>query len=365
MSTGKTPRRKNLLVGHPAWTERLSEEWDWEKNDEMGIKPDEVTAGSEKRAWWLGKCGHEWDMPIKSRTSQHQNCPYCSGRRVLTGFNSLSIISPQTAAEWHPTLNGTLTPDDVTVGSSRSVWWICSECGHIWLAAISDRTTQSKGCPKCAYKLRASKNSRPIVGITDLQSQHPEIAAEWHPSKNGQLTPQDVRRGSKTVVWWLGRCGHEWKQAVYARTSMNQGCPTCGSSKGEKNATLWAKSQGFVVDEQWRHSDCRDKNSLPFDLMLYVPVGNALMEVSAVEYDGVQHSDETTYFNQKNLARGGISYVQRHDAIKTNFCLVSHRVLIRVPHTVTGEDAIGEYISERLVENGLGWCLDDIDGDVA
>ena len=37
-------------------------------------------------------------------------CPYCAGRRVLPGFNDLATLFPQVAAQWHPTLNGPLTP---------------------------------------------------------------------------------------------------------------------------------------------------------------------------------------------------------------------------------------------------------------
>lgn len=159
-------------------------------------------------------------------------------------------------------------------------------------------------------------------------------------------------------VWWLGKCGHEWQQVVGVRTR-GCGCPKCSSSRGEKDTASWAESQGFTVIEQWRHPDCRDQHSLPFDLMLYMPVSNTLMEICVIEYDGEQHSNPNTYFNQKSLlsGRGGITYVQHHDNIKTTFCATTHRILIRIPYTITGEEAIGKYIVEKLKENGLEWTL--------
>ena len=80
-----------------------------------------------------------------------KGCPYCVNKKVLVGFNDLASIEPKIAAEWHPTLNGALTPEKVTAGSNRKVWWLCPE-GHVWRTAISNRTNAKKrtGCPVCA-----------------------------------------------------------------------------------------------------------------------------------------------------------------------------------------------------------------------
>ena len=46
----------------------------------------------------------------------------------------------------------------------------------------------------------------------------PELASEWHPEKNGNLTPEKVSKASRRKVWWLGKCGHEWQSIVNDRT---------------------------------------------------------------------------------------------------------------------------------------------------
>ena len=87
-------------------------------------------------------------------------CPYCAGRKVLPGFNDLATLEPEVARQWHPALNGTLTPQMVTTGSRRKVWWECDQ-GHVWKAAIYSRTGPKKcGCPVCAVKISKSRLAR-------------------------------------------------------------------------------------------------------------------------------------------------------------------------------------------------------------
>ena len=76
------------------------------------------------------------------------------GAMVLPGFNDLGTVEPEVARQWHPALNGTLTPELVTAGARRKVWWECDQ-GHVWKAAIYSRTGAQKcGCPVCAGRVR-------------------------------------------------------------------------------------------------------------------------------------------------------------------------------------------------------------------
>ncbi|MEI2361842.1 zinc-ribbon domain-containing protein [Priestia megaterium] len=89
---------------------------------------------------------------------------------------------PYLSAQWHSEKNKELTPEDVTVMSNRKVWWICSE-GHEWEAAVSGRT-RGTGCPYCS--------GRKVTPSNSLEVLYSNLAAEWHPTKNGDLTPNDV-----------------------------------------------------------------------------------------------------------------------------------------------------------------------------
>ena len=134
--------------------------------------------------------------------------------------NSLAVKYPELLNEWHPILNGTLKPQYFSYSSSKKMWWKCSKCGHEWQASISHRTTSNEGCPVCSG--RTVKQ-----GVNDLATVNPSIAIDWHPTKNGSLTPKNVTASSGKSVWWLCReCGYEWKTTVLSR-NQGAGCPGC------------------------------------------------------------------------------------------------------------------------------------------
>ncbi|WP_082413464.1 zinc-ribbon domain-containing protein [Arthrobacter sp. Edens01] len=85
-----------------------------------------------------------------------------------------------------------MQPDSLSPGSTKSVWWIC-QLNHEWTARIMDRTHGANGCPVCSGK-------RIEPGINDLQTTHTDAAFQWHPKKNGPLTPQDVWSTSTTAT---------------------------------------------------------------------------------------------------------------------------------------------------------------------
>lgn len=180
---------------------------------------------SSRKVWWLGKCGHEWEATVANRKSGN-GCPFCSGRKILKGFNDLATVNSKLAAEWHPTKNGNLSPTQITAGTSKKVWWMCSE-GHEWEAAVSSRCG-GIGCPYCSGK-------RAIAGISDLATVNPKLAAEWHPTKNGDLSPDQVTAGSGKKVWWVcSKCGNEWK-AVISNRSQGSNCPLCSHPHEKKS----------------------------------------------------------------------------------------------------------------------------------
>jgi hypothetical protein len=93
---------------------------------------------------------------------------------------------------------------------------LCSE-GHTWEAVVRNRNSGT-GCPYCAGR---------AVGPDDyLQTINPELAKQWHPTKNGRLTPKDVTPNSNKKAWWICGKGHEWKATISNR-NRGRGCPYC------------------------------------------------------------------------------------------------------------------------------------------
>lgn len=122
---------------------------------------------------------------------------------------SIAATHPELAKEWHPTKNGNLTPNDITYGSGIKVWWKC-EKGHEWEATPNDRS-RGKGCPVCA-------NKKVVIGYNDLQTRFPDIAKQWHPTKNGNIKPTDVAPCSKKHIWWIDENGKETQSTVCSKT---------------------------------------------------------------------------------------------------------------------------------------------------
>ena len=127
------------------------------KRKMLPLTPQMVTPYSNRSVWWRCSLGHEYRTTVSSRTMRDGGCPYCSGHRVLAGFNDLATLEPEIAAEWYEDLNAPLTPEMVTVGAHRKVWWECSE-GHVWKSVIYSRTgAQRCGCPVCAGRVKIKR----------------------------------------------------------------------------------------------------------------------------------------------------------------------------------------------------------------
>ena len=211
---GKIPQaaENDLATLYPA----LARQWHPTKNG--ALTPDQVLPGSHKMVWWRCEHGHEWQARVKSRTAGC-GCPVCANREIRPGRNDLATQFPDLARQWHPAKNGALRPDQVAPGSSRRVWWVC-EHGHEWEAAIASRALSGCRCPVCTGRKVAA-------GENDLASQFPAVAAQWHPTKNGTLTPRQVTSSANRKVWWRCELGHDYLAAVSSRTMNGSGCPYC------------------------------------------------------------------------------------------------------------------------------------------
>lgn len=215
---GKVPRasENDLATLYPD----LARQWHPTRNGEL--RPDQVLPGSHRSVWWRCEYGHEWQAKIKSRTAGC-GCPVCANREIRSGQNDLATQFPELVCQWHPTKNGTLRPNQVAPGSSRRVWWICAR-GHEWEASIASRAIGGHRCPVCTGRKVAA-------GENDLASKFPSIAAQWHPSKNGMLTPRQVTPSSNRKVWWRCELGHDYQACVSSRTMNGSGCPYCAGRK--------------------------------------------------------------------------------------------------------------------------------------
>lgn len=221
MVTSKRRPLSGWLSEHP-----ISIEFDREANPHL--TPDQIAQQSSKRVWW--RCsvnsGHRWQATPNNRIGKGSGCPDCSGARV-SDANRLSLNCPDEALlkQWDYAKNAPLTPDDVSVGSSRKVWWTCEKAeDHQWAASVGKRVA-GRGCPYCAGT-RVSSSNR-------LSANRPDIAVQLNEDLSG-ISADDLSVGSNRVVWW--NCPidpqHEpWSAPVLRRTGGHRGkgagCPSC------------------------------------------------------------------------------------------------------------------------------------------
>jgi len=64
---------------------------------------------------------------------------------------------------------------------------------------------------------------------------NPLLAAQWHPTKNGDLRPADVIVGTTRSIWWQCDQGHEWQVSPAQRLS-GTNCPGCANFGFDRNA---------------------------------------------------------------------------------------------------------------------------------
>lgn len=151
---------------------------------------------------------------------------------------NLAVSNPELAKEWHPTRNGDLNPRNVTPGSGRKIWWICSS-GHEWQAPVYSRSRGSN-CPSC-HRSSTADDIEMLIANTDLTKQ-------WHLTKNSGLNLRNLPEGFKKKVWWICEEGHEWEATVKARMK-GSGCPQCHRNAQENSR----KSDFSAQDAEHRH----------------------------------------------------------------------------------------------------------------
>ena len=249
----------------------------------------------------------------------------------------LATKKPDVAKVWHPTKNGQLTPYDVSAHSEKIVWWKCPIADdHEWQSSVHARRTAS--CPYCCNLLLCNSNS--------LAIKFPIIASEWHPIKNGSVTPFDVIAGGEKYAWWQcpNNSKHEWESQIYCRINGN-GCPICRQSTGERAIFQFLKGHNYRFQPQFKDKRCKDKRTLVFDFAVWVQ-----NKIFLIEFQGEQHYKSIAYFYGKNEASKRLKGQQKRDEIKRNFCLQNDIKLIEIKYT--DYDLINEIlISELSQEN--------------
>ena len=256
---------------------------------------------------------------------------------------NLAVFHSRIASEWHPTKNGELIPTAVSPKSHKKAWWLCKN-GHEWKTPIYSRTQGNNNCPNCSGQRVCHDNN--------LQFLEPEIASEWHPTKNGELKPSAFTCGSTKKVWWLCKNGHEWIAAIGQRaTSRRNGCPHCKKRYSSIEMRIFSELD-TLIGAIWHDQ------SFGVEVDIYLPSLKIAIEVDGSYWHSFDKKIENDIEKNKTLDAKGITliraremplklmsgfdigYNNREEPIKT-----VHR-LVKKLEEISGKD-FGEYLSKN------------------
>jgi very-short-patch-repair endonuclease/uncharacterized C2H2 Zn-finger protein len=232
--------------------EELRKDWAADLN-EMSFES--LSYGANKQVMWrCHACGHEWLAYVYNRWRKDgtgTDCPMCAGK-VVTRETSFGGKYPELLRFLDPDGNEGFDPFAVAPTARTEVNFRC-EHGHRYERSLMTLVGNEGRCKMCAGQVATETNNLAVV--------FPEIATEWHPTRNHDLTPSDVTPFSNKPVWWLCSAGHSFQQVVHKRTQRGDQCPKCWSRSSrtqnrvaaEMEAVLGkvelnAKVQGYEVD---------------------------------------------------------------------------------------------------------------------
>ena len=192
----------------------ILDEWDSENNKDIDLS--KTGLRSSYRAHWICPNGHHFDMRIANRFEKtHKDCPVCSHRRILSGYNDLETYCKNNRQflhllnEWDYNKNEK-KPSEVFPYSSKKFWWICPRCHNPYYGTLSNRLLNSSGCPNCGHHASAPElsiyNFIKNTGVKVLSGAKPfgfeydiylpdyKIAIEYDGKKFHDLSIEDVSR---------------------------------------------------------------------------------------------------------------------------------------------------------------------------
>ena len=321
---------KKYIIDNP----NLMAEWDWEKNNEFGFNPSKLTFSSGKKVCWKCSKGHSWMATIDNRNHGNK-CPICSGRVVLQGFNDLATTNPKLLSEWDCSKNVDIQPTEISKGTPRKVWWMCSN-GHSWQASVSNRV-KGRGCPEC-YKSRprnkqqyidlAKRFAKPVIQFNMNLDKIEEFPSVTDCAKRLSLSEGQVvdccKRKLKTAGGYIFRYSNDCADITnktyvpfsYSRTSFPE------------QAILYYLRKIFK-DTIGAYKDYQNNIT---EIDIYIPKFKI-----GIEYDGKAY-----HSNSKAIER---------DKKKYENCRKNGIALIRVSEHITDYTNADYFIKSMYVEN--------------
>lgn len=262
------------------------------------------------------KCGHVWES-LPSNLLNGYACIKCSGNKKKTTEEYQKCVTD-------------IFPNIKVIGEYKAarfkVKHQCCTCGYIWETKPTHILSRH-GCPRCNGCAKKSHEQY----VEELQ--------------NITSTIEVLDKYVNTITKIKHRClicGHIWEAKPANLLHLQQGCPQCKESHGEKQITEYLKQVDVEFIPQYKFSNCKNIKSLPFDF--YLPEYNL-----CIEYDGLQHYKPIEFFGgEKEFLKR-----QQNDNIKTDFCEKNNINLIRIRY----DDDIVSFLDDYFITIQNDSCM--------
>lgn len=210
--------------------------------------------------------------------------------------------------------------DDVSVNDE--IMLRCKEHNVIFKTTFAHLFAKNNFCPECSKQARSlSKKLLKEEFFKNLKNRFPNIEDEFDFSKFEYID-------SHTASYvFCKKCKKQFKKTPNSLFSGTK-CPICQKSNGERLIEKFLNENNFEYKFQYRIKECRNKKPLPFDFAIFEDKEKTKLKC-LIEFDGKQHFEVCDYFKmtQQDLER-----TQKHDKIKTDYCLQNNIKLIRIPY---------------------------------
>lgn len=338
--------------------EALMDEWDWDQNSKENLDPNILRCGSSVSANWIcSKCGNHWKTRISHRAVDGSICPECN-KRLLSKApleKSLAYLYPDISKEWSK--KNLVSPKEVYPQSNLEYWWVCPNGHPDYKMPASKRTGRKDKCPLCSNKIVVS-------GINDLATTFPNLMSEWDWELNNKdgYDPYKISYGSKVKAHWKCQRNHQWRAAVYSRTTGKCNCSKCSK---ELKTSYPEKIIAFYISKLFPDTieNYRGKELKKSELDVYIPS----LKVG-IEYDGSRwHKNQGKDLTKDVLCESlGIFLIRVREIGASEYISNSRKIFINEKNSQDLTNAIREIIDTINKEFGLSCHCDvDIDRDQA
>ena len=274
----------------------------WSDKNEQ--KADEILP-SIKASYYLdcNKCGGTYLTSLQKAIAGEDKCPYCSGRRLLRGYNSLAAIYPDIAASYSK--RNKQSADEVLSTSPKFVYWDCDECGGTYLAPLQEKINGTAKCPYCNDK-------RVLPGYNSVAVRYPEAAARLS-SKNEKTADEILATSNRSYYVDCDKCGEPYLDRLQDIIAGEDECPYCNDRRVLSGYNSVAVKYPDIA-KRWS-----DKNEKTADEVLPTDRGSYYLNCPecggaypAKLQEAIAGKDECPYCSDRKVLPGYNSFDVKH-----------------------------------------------------